>query len=59
MTPSYHSKVRSTQNKGVTILFGTWNFIIIFSRLGEAKISTVNSDLTNFVDVQRLHENIK
>ena len=27
--------------------------------LDEAKVSTVNSDLTNFVDVQRLHENIK
>ena len=31
---------------------------IIFPCLGEAKVSTVNSDLTNFVDVQRLHENI-
>ena len=59
MTSSYHSKVRSTQNKEVTFLFGTWNFIIIFPRLSEAKVSTVNSDLTNFVDVQRLHEHIK
>ena len=59
MTTSYHSKVRSTQNKGVTFLFGTWNFIIIFSRLGEAKVFTVNSELTNFVDVPCLHENIK
>ena len=59
MTSSYHSKGRSTQNKGVTFLFGTWNFIIIFPRLGKAKVSTVNPDLTNFVDVQRLHENIK
>ena len=59
MTSSYHSKVRSTQNKGATFLFGTWNFIIIFPRLSEAKVSTVNFDLTNFVDVQRLHENIK
>ena len=59
MTTSYHSKVRSTQNKGVTFLFDTWNFIIIFPRLSEAKVSTVNSDLTNFVNVQRLHENIK
>ena len=58
MTSSYHSKVRSTQNKGVTFLFDTWNFII-FPRLSEAKVSTVNSDLTNFVNVQRLHENIK
>ena len=59
MTSSCHSKVRSTRNKGVTFLFNTWNSIIIFPRLGEAKVSTVNSDLTNFVDVQRLHENIK
>ena len=59
MTSSYHSKVRSTQNKEVTLLFGTWNFIVIFPRVGEAKVSTVNSDLRNFVDVQCLHENIK
>ena len=59
MTSSYHSKGRSTQNKGVTFLIGTWNFIIIFPRLGEAKVSTVNSDRTNFVDFQRLHKNIK
>ena len=59
MTSSYHSKIRSTQNKEVTFLFGTWNFIIIFPRLSEAKVSTVNSDPTNFVNVQRLHENIK
>ena len=59
MTSSYHSKVRSTQSKGVTFLFGTWNCIIIFSRLGKGKVSTVNSDLTNFVHVQCLHEKIK
>ena len=59
MTSSYHSKVRSTQNKGVTFLFGTWTFGVIFPCLGEAKVSTINSDLRNFVDVQRLHENIK
>ena len=59
MTSSYHSKVRSTQNKGVTFLFGTWTFSIIFPCFGEIKVSTVNPDLTNFVDVQRSHENIK
>ena len=67
MSFSYHSKVRSTQNKGVTFLFffGTCiNFSktkvnIIFPCLGEAKVSTVNSDLTNFVDAQRVDENIK
>ena len=32
---------------------------IISPCLGEAKVSTVNSDLINFVDIQRLHENIK
>ena len=59
MTSSYHSKVRSTQNKGVTFLFGTWTFSVIFPCLGEAKVSTVNSDLRNVVDVYRLYENIK
>ena len=55
MSSSYDSKVRSTQNQGVMFffLFGTWTFSIIFPCLGEAKVSTVNSDPTNFVDVQR------
>ena len=39
-------------------MFGTWTFSIIFPCLGEAKVSTVNSDLTNFVDVQGFHEHI-
>ena len=51
MTSSYQLRVRSAQNKGVTVLFGKWNFII-FPSLGEAKVSTVNSDLRDFVDVQ-------
>ena len=59
MTSSYHSKVRSTQNKGVTFLFGTWTFSVIFPCLGEVKVSTVNFDVRNVVDVQRLHDNIK
>ena len=59
MTSSYHSKVRSAQNKGAMFLFDTWNFIIIFPSLGKAKVSSVNSDLANFADVQRLYENIK
>ena len=59
MTSSYNSKVRSTQNWGVTFLFGTWTFSIIFPCLGEAKVSTVDCDLTNFVDLQRLVKNIK
>ena len=59
MTSSYHSKVRSTQNKGVTFLFGTWTFSVVFPCLGEAKVPTVDSDLRNVVDIQQLHENIK
>ena len=61
MSYSYHSKVRSTQNKGVMfLLLGTWwTFSLIFPFLGEAKVSTANFDLPNLVDVQRLHENIK
>ena len=59
MTSSSHSKVRSTQNKGVKFLFGTWTFSVIFPCLGEAKISTVNSNLRDAVDVRRLHESIK
>ena len=59
MTSSYNLKVISTQNKGVTFLFGTCHFSITFAYLGEAKVSTVDSGLTNFVDVQRLLKNIK
>ena len=59
MTSSYQSKVRSTQSKGVTFLFGTWTFRIIFPFLVEAKASTVNSGLTNVIEVQQWHENIK
>ena len=36
-----------------------WTFTITLPYLGEVKVSTVNSDLTNFIDVQRSHENIK
>ena len=57
MTSSYHSRVvRSTQNKGVTFIFSTWTFSVVFPCLGEAKVSTVNSDLRKVVDVQRLHK---
>ena len=35
MASSYHSKVRSTQNKGVTVLlFGTWT-LALFPHVGE------------------------
>ena len=63
MSSSYHSKVISTENKGVTFLFClVHGLLVIFSHVFSfyfPKVSTVNSDLTNFVDVQRLHENIK
>ena len=42
---------RSTQNKAVMFLFCLGHGRIIFPYLGEAKVSTVNSDLTNFVHV--------
>ena len=35
------------------------NVSIISQRLGETKVGTRNSCLAKFVDVQRLHENIK
>ena len=59
MRYSYHSKVRSTQNKAVQFSF-VWNigFGIIFLYLDRAKAYTVNSNLTKLVDIQRLHENI-
>ena len=48
MSSLYHSKVkRSTQNKAVMFL----SCLSHGPYLGEAKVSTVISDLTNFVDV--------
>ena len=55
----FKGQIYSKQGSHVYFSFGTWTFSSIFPCLGEAKVSTVNSDLTNFVDVQRLHENIK
>ena len=55
---TFKDQIYSKQGS-VKFLFGTWTFSIIFPCSVEAKVSTVNSDLTNFVDVQRLHENIK
>ena len=63
MSSSYHSKVISTESKGVTFLFClVHGLLVIFSHVFSfyfLKVSIVNSDLINFVDVQRLHENIK
>ena len=47
----FKDQIYSKQGSHVSLLFGTW--------LGEAKVSTVNSDLTNFFDAQRMDENIK
>ena len=60
MISSYHSKARSTHNKGITFfLFWDMDFSIIFLCLDGAKGFTVNSNLSNLVEFQRLHENIK
>ena len=55
----FKGQIYSKQGSHASILLGTWTFSNIFPCLGEAEVSTINSDLTNFVDVQRLHENIK
>ena len=58
MAPSYHSKVTSTQNKGVPffscLAHGVSYFISIF---GLSHSFSDNSSLPIVVDVQRLHEN--
>ena len=54
----FKGQIYSKQGSHISLLLGTWTFSIIFPCLGEAKVPTVNSDLTNFVDVQRLHEHI-
>ena len=53
MSSSYHSKVRDLLKTRQSCFSFVWdmNFSIIFPYLGEAKVSTANSDLTNFVDV--------
>ena len=53
MSSSYHSKVRDLLKTRQSCFSFVWdmNFSIIFLYLGEAKVSTANSDLTNFVDV--------
>ena len=59
---AFKGQIYSKQGSHVSLLFGTCSTTsanIIFPCLGEAKVSTVNSDLTNFVDAQRKHENIK
>ena len=58
----FKDQIHSKQGNHVSLLFETCSKAlvnIIFPCLGEAKVSTVNSDLTNFVDAQRVDENIK
>ena len=54
----FKGQIYSKQGRHISLLFGKWTFSIIFPCLGEAKVSTVNSDLTNFVDVQGFHEHV-
>ena len=49
MAPSYHSKVSSTQNRGSSFFFIP----------GLSQSFSDNSNLTNLVENQRLHENGK
>ena len=60
MAPSYHSKVTSTENKGVSFLScldnGVQYYISMF-RLSQTFSN--NSKLIILVDMQRLHENSK
>ena len=51
-------QIYSKQGSHVSLLFGTWTFSIIFMCLDEAKVSAVNSSMTN-IEVQHLHETIK
>ena len=58
MSPSYHSKVSSTQNQGVPffccLVHGAYFYISMF---GYSQGFSDNSSLPILVDVQRLHEN--
>ena len=53
MSSSYDSKVRDLLKTRQSCFSFVWDmsFSTIFPYLGEAKVSTTNSDLTNFVDV--------
>ena len=58
MSSSYHSKVRDLLKTRQSCFSFVWdmNFSIIFPYLGEAKVSTANSDLTNFVDINPIQD---
>ena len=57
----FKGQIYSKQGSHVSVLFCTWTFSIFshFFSFYFPEVSTVSSDLINFVDVQRLHENIK
>ena len=57
MAPSYHSKVTSTQNESIFLLFGSWSIYISIFELSQS-FSDIFS-LPILVDVQRFHENGK
>ena len=60
MASSYHSKFGSTQSMGVPFsLFWVMGFSIIFLHFGKGQVFSDDSNLTNLVDVQPLHENGK
>ena len=39
MASSYHSRVRSAQNKGVSLLFGTWTLVLFPHASSQLEIS--------------------
>ena len=51
MSSSYYLKARDLLKTRQSCFSFVWAMDVLFSRLGEAKVLTVNSDLTNFVDV--------
>ena len=52
MSSSYHSKVRDLLKTRQSYFSFVWAMDVLFSHIWvkPAKVSTVNSDLTNFVD---------
>ena len=60
MTSSYYSNLSSTQNNEVVfLLFGRRASVLVPRVWDEPNVSSITSNLTNLVDFQRLHENIK
>ena len=55
----FKDKIYSKQVSQISVLFEKWTLVSFPPMFGWSQSSTVNSDLTNFVDVQLLQENIK